>query len=356
VSRAAIVALAACSHPAAPPSGSFEIVGHSDLGARGMNAALAVAGDTVYVGSRIDGKPIAIVDVSDPRQPSMVGELGAPDEGLVGMSSRELRTVPETDLLIVLNLKCSPSLHGCSTAQPEPENLKLFDISDRRAPRLVATYPIASSLRVPRSPHEMFVRRASGRTLVLLTTPGAAPQLEILDITAPASPVQLAAWDARADGGLGGPSTPDNILHSVSTSDDGRTAYLSHQQAGLALADISDLAHPQLITPPGGGLVWGPPSKSIGPHSAVQVPAHPLLVVTEEIYPTPFGTGCPWGHLRIVDVTDPAHPAVAGEFALPENDPSTCGAYPPATTYTSHNATVTQHLALVTWYAGGLQA
>ena len=62
--------------------GSFEIVGHSDLGARGMNSALAIAGDTAYVGSRIDGKGIAIVDISDPAHPTVVGEIGAPDEGL----------------------------------------------------------------------------------------------------------------------------------------------------------------------------------------------------------------------------------------------------------------------------------
>ena len=78
-----LLAVAACGDNLAP-SGSFEIVGHTDLGARGMNSALAIAGDTAYVGSRIDGKGIAIVDIADPAHPAVVGEIGAPDEGLVG--------------------------------------------------------------------------------------------------------------------------------------------------------------------------------------------------------------------------------------------------------------------------------
>src|SRR5687768_12219503 len=108
-----LCALAGCGDNLRP-SARFELVGHSDLGARGMNAALAVAGDIVYVGSRIDdtiaGRDagVLIVDVSDPAAPEVVGSIGAPDEGLPGFSSRELRALPDRDLLIVLNLACSP--------------------------------------------------------------------------------------------------------------------------------------------------------------------------------------------------------------------------------------------------------
>src|SRR5262249_29686850 len=38
-----------------PPTGSFELIGHSPLLQRGMNAALAVYGNYAYVGSRTDG-------------------------------------------------------------------------------------------------------------------------------------------------------------------------------------------------------------------------------------------------------------------------------------------------------------
>lgn len=353
--RAALVLAAAACGDNLAPTGSFELVGHADLGARGMNAALAVAGDTVYVGSRIDQQPVEIVDVSDPTQPAVVGEIGPPDEGLVGISSRELRAVADLNLLVILNLRCAVDLHGCSPGQAESENLKLYDITNRRAPRLVGTYYAGSRFR---DPHELFLWRDpvdKTRILVFLTVPGAAPQLEIVDVTTPSAPTQVISWDAIRDGGLpsgGG----DDILHSVSAGDDGRVAYFSHQTGGLVLVDLRDVIDkadaPQLrmITPPAQALRW----PGMGPHSAVQVPNRSLLVVTEEIYPAPFGTGCPWGHLRVVDTTVPASPSVAGEYALPEQ--GSCAMVPAATAFTAHNATATFDLALVTWYAGGLQA
>jgi hypothetical protein len=330
--------LAACGDNLAP-TGAFELVGHSDLGARGMNSALAIAGDTAYVGSRIDGKGIAIVDISDPANPTVVGEIGAPDEGLSGMSSRELRTLPSHNLLVVMNLACSPDLHGCQPNGAERENFKFYDITDRRAPKLVGTYPFATAFRAGRDPHEFYV----WNTLAFVTVPGAGPQLEVVDLL---SEKQVGTWEP----GLG--NTGDDILHSVSISPDGHTAYLSHQTAGLALADVSDPAHPAMITTT--PLDWAPPG--MGPHSAVLVPGRDLLVVTEEIYPPPYGTGCPWGPLRMVDISDPKAPAIVGSFALPEQSAARCASFPALTAYTAHNATVTHDLALVTWYAGGLQA
>jgi hypothetical protein len=331
-----LLALAACGDNLAP-AGSFEIVGHADLGARGMNSALAVfsSENTVYVGSRIDNQPVLIVDVSDPKAPSVVGQIGAPDEGLPGMSSRELRVVPDLKLLVVLNLQCSPDLHGCQNTRSEQENLKLYDLTDPHAPVLVGMYGFSSPPRTPRSPHEFFI--AGHHALV--SVPGAGPQLEIVDLE---TRTQLVAWDP----GLG--NTGDDILHSVATNADASVAYLSHQTGGLALADLTQ-------TPP---AIVGAPLHlpGMGPHSAVQAPGRSLLVVTEEVYPMPYGAGCPWGHLRTVDINDAAAPSVVGEYALPEQDPAQCASVAPNTAFTAHNATLTHDLALVTWYAGGLEA
>lgn len=329
-----LLALAACGDNLAP-AGSFEIVGHADLGARGMNSALAIYQHTVYVGSRIDNQPVLIVDVADPEAPAVVGQIGAPDEGLPGMSSRELRVVPDLKLLVVLNLQCSPDLHGCQNTRSEQENLKLYDLTDPHAPVLVGMYGFSSLPRTPRSPHEFFI--AGHHALV--SVPGAGPQLEIVDLE---TRTQLLAWDP----GLG--NTGDDILHSVGTNADASVAYLSHQTGGLALADLTH-------TPP---AIVGAPLHlpGMGPHSAVQAPGRSLLVVTEEVYPMPYGAGCPWGHLRTVDIADATAPSVAGEYALPEQDPAQCASVAPNTAFTAHNATLTHDLALVTWYAGGLQA
>lgn len=347
--------LAACGddQDRADPPPSLEIVGHTDLGARGMNAALAVAGDTAYVGSRTDRRGVAIVDISDPARPAVVGEIGPPDEGLAAMSSRELRVVHDLDLLIVLNLRCSVDLHGCLAMGGEFENLKFYDITDRRAPVLLSRYDIVGSLARPRSPHEFYVQRSAGRLLVYVTTPPGPPGLEIIDATDPRALVRVGSWDAT-DEGLVRP-TNDAILHSIGISPDGTRAYLSHQQAGLLVADVTAAPDLTLVTPPAAALRW-PPIESVGPHSAVPVPGREhLLVVTEEIYPMPFGTGCPWGHLRTVDISDPAAPRLVGEYRLPENDPAYCGAPHDRIAFTSHNVTVTPSMAIATWYSGGLQ-
>lgn len=339
-----------------PGTGAFEIVGHADLGGRGMNSALAIAGTTAYVGSRIDKTPVAILDISDPANPTVVGEIGPPDEGLAGISSRELRAVDDLNLLVVLNLRCSPDLHGCSAATAEQENLKFYDITDRLHPRLVSTLEFTGSVLAKPSPHELFLWRDPqdpARVIVYIAAPG-PDAFWIVDVTG-ATATEIMRWDPKKTGGL--PSAgADNILHSVTISDDGRTGYLSHQTSGLVMVDLSSIVDRgtpavTMLTPPAQALQFG----VMGPHSAVPIPGKPFLFVTEEIYPPPFGAGCPWGHARIVDISDPATPAIAGEYKLPEND-AACTADAPMTAFTAHNATLTKDLALVTWYAGGLQA
>jgi hypothetical protein len=196
------------------------------------------------------------------------------------------------------------------------------------------------------------------RVLAYVSAGPAAPGLEVVDVSTP-TPTRVVAWDAIRDGGLTSGGNQSS-LHSVGVSRDGRTAFLSHQQAGLVLVDTSSIVEraptPQLamITPPASALKW--PGAVMGPHSAVPAPGRDLLVVTEEIYPMPFSVGCPWGTLHLVDIADASSPVVVGEFGLPENDRATCASFGPMTAFTAHNATVTHDLALVTWYAGGLQA
>ena len=354
---ALVLVVAACGDNAVP-RGAFEVVGHTDLGARGMNSALAIAGDIAYVGSRIDGKPVLIVDIKDPANPQVIGQIGRPIEGVSGVSSRELRASTEPPLLYILNLWCDPVLHGCSSGAEEPENIKQFSIVDPKAPQLLGTHFIEQPRLKRRDPHEFFLWHDpidKTRVLVFLTVPGPSPQLEILKAT-PGDPELIVSYDPLSQGGV--TSAPANdILHSVSSSDDGRTLYFSHQTGGLYAADISTVIDQAEV--PGVSMITAaadaPKFGVMGPHSAVPVPGRKLLVTTEEVYPPPNGAGCPWGWLRMVDIANPATPKLAGEYKLPENDAG-CAADAPLTTFTSHNPTVTEHVALVTWYAGGLQA
>src|SRR5687767_9395649 len=161
---AAQVVAASPDHPvviAEGETGSFELVGHSPLNNRGMNAALAIHGDYAYVGSRTDAKAnnangagVLVVDISDPANLEVVHEIGPPDEANVGESSREMLVWPEQELLIVMTLfsNCSSEIHMCAP-QEGPDRFNFYDISGENAaaPKLVSTYEPSMN------PHEFFL-------------------------------------------------------------------------------------------------------------------------------------------------------------------------------------------------------
>jgi hypothetical protein len=207
----------------------------------------------------------------------------------------------------------------------------------------------------------MFVWRdpaVPARVLAFLTVGPEPGVLVVLDLSDPTTPTQLVQWSPITDGGLVADQT--SFLHSISVSDDGRTAYASHQEGGLFVADLSQVIDGvvdpaiTIASPPGGQPDWSPPSPS-GPPSAVRVPGRDVLVATDEVYPPPFGAGCPWGWMRTVDISDPAAQAIVGEFRVAENG-GDCRDPAARTTFTAHNATVTHDVALVSWHSAGLQA
>src|SRR5918993_5149010 len=138
---AALMLLMPVGASAAP--GSFSKLGHEPLMKRGMNAALAVHGDYVYVGSRTDGGHegmphggIMVVDASNPSAPEL---LGPPLYPKPGESTRELRVWRSQDVLIVLNTNCGvgDQLHHCTL--PSVSNFRFYDISGENArhPQLI---------------------------------------------------------------------------------------------------------------------------------------------------------------------------------------------------------------------------
>ncbi len=129
-----------------PPG--LKLVGSNSLGNRGMNAAMAVLGDYAYVGSRTDGKNnnvnnagIMVVDISDPTDPTVVNQIGPPDEGNPGESSRELRIWNSQEILIVLHTNCGGAgAHNCGA--PSVNDFRFYDISGENAadPQPILTF------------------------------------------------------------------------------------------------------------------------------------------------------------------------------------------------------------------------
>jgi len=328
---------------AAPAAGraasdGFELVAHHDLGALGMHAGFAVAGDCGYVGARDDRGPL-VLDLVDPTAPVIVGQLPSRP----GATPRELRAVADLGLLVVLSYRLDPFAAA-------PNALELYDITDCRAPTLLGRLDFGDA-----RPHEFFLWRdpapgRRGRVLAFVAMWGDAPNLRVVDLANPAAPTVIATWDAGEALGLA------SRLHSVTVSPDGRRAYLADWDGGLMVLDTSEVAEgvgdPGLVplTPPAGALLL--PGGAL--HSAVPIPGREVVVTTQEIY----GPGtCPYGRLHTVDVSEPAAPAVLGEVGLPENDPTACGETAALDgAFTTHNPTVVEGVAIVSWYAGGLAA
>jgi len=346
--------------------GSLRLVGHDPLFARGMNAALAVVDDYVYVGSRTDGSRshahpgVLVVDVSDPSSPRVIHEIGPPDQGDPGETSRELRVWPTKDLLLVMNFGCDWGLHDCARRPTEP-SIRFYDIRGAHAarPRLVTTY------RPSASPHEFFLWQDPAdpsRALVFMSTTDPVDHLLVADISA--------ARDGRVrEVGTWGTAFPDpgpfDALHSLSVSPDGRSAYLAYLTAGFFVLDVSELAEgvprPQMrtITSLEARAQW----PGAGPHSAVRIPGRELVLTTDEVYgsavPQVTG-GCPWGWVRLIDITDEGAPSVLAEYRVPpHNVAASCETVDQESdarsSFSSHNPTVTEHLAFVTWHSAGLQ-
>ena len=214
----------------------------------------------------------------------------------------------------------------------------------------------------PLKPHEFFLwqdPQRPGRALAFVALFATAPALIVLDVSEPAAPRELARWSTAL------PPTETvagrvlrNGLHSLSLSPDGRQAYLALWDGGFQIVDTSDFAvaapRPQVrsLTPPSRRLRYAPPAAG-HTHSAVLVPGRQLVLLTDEVY----APACPYGWLRVVDVSDPTRPRQAGEYRLPENDPAHCvDTVRRDGTFSAHNPLALPHLALVSWHAAGLQA
>lgn len=351
------------------PPGTFELVGNNPMMNRGMNAALAVRGDYVYVGSRTDAKDennsnnagVMVVDVKDPSKPEIVHQIGPPEEGNIGETSRELRIWQSKNILIVMNLfsNCG-EIHGCTPVSGD-DNFRFYDISGANAkePKLITEY-------LPtQNPHEFYVwedPKNPKRALMFMSTPGESDEALVADISAVPSGgkvKEIAKWSALI------PDSGDNRLHSMAVTPDGKVGYMSYLEGGFFLTDTSDFARnvakPKIkeLTPIDKRVHWGLP----GTHSGVPMLGKPYALTSDEVYGEALAAlgnhGCPWGWVRTVDISNPKALKVAAEYKiLPYNEESYCTTSEPRPTssFSSHNPTLTQNLAIISWHSGGLQA
>ncbi len=429
-----VAALGGSSPARADFAKNVTLVGHDALYGRGMNAALAIYDHYVYVGNRTDGSSVCvgttgmpsgtscphphpgilIVDVQDPAKPAIAGEIGAPNAGKVGITTRELRVWPAKKLLIVMDFRCSSVIHACQkgTDKDFPFDIAFYDLRNPVHPRFLSRYVPTSKDGRAVKPHEMYLwidPRDPDRGLLYLSTPNidvdpALPNLIVADIShvsggGAVREVAQGNWNGLFPGthqtdypfvdakqGTCGPYDCNLFVHSMSVSVDGRRTYLSMEAGQFLILDTTAVANAKpdaevvslnddLRTPPTQRPTWlqTPPGASAVPetckracpngHSAVKVPGRPYVVTTDEVYGTftADNAGCPWGWERVIDIADEAHPKIVGEYRIAQDERAFCGtgaddaATERYTSYSSHNPTVLPHLAIATWHSGGLQ-
>jgi hypothetical protein len=289
-----------------------------------------------------------------------------------------------------MNFRCSAVIHACpaGTDATFPFDISFYDLTDPVHPRFTTKYVPTSRAGLAVKPHEMFLwtdPRRPGRALLYLSTPTvsadpAVPNLVVADISRArdgvVTEVAEGNWNDRYPGAANPANYNNNLfVHSVALTADGRRAYLSMEAGEFLALDTSELADAapnptmRLITDPADRPIWGNqavpcPKECPNGHSAVPVPGRHYALTTDEVYGTftDPSFGCPWGWSRLIDVADPAHPRIVGEYKIAQDDAAFCGS--PAddaateqfTSYSSHNPTVLPDLALIDWHSGGLQA
>src|SRR6266516_4677327 len=314
-----------------------------------MNFPETIYRHYAYIGNRTDGSStcgfgdprgyltqhcphphpgILIDDIADPAHPTGVGEIGLPNAGQVGITTRELRVWPQKHLLMVMTFRCSSVIHACPLGNDTtfPFDIKFFDLTDPVHPAFISSYVPTSVAGQRVKPHEMFLwvdPKNPDRALLWLSTPSvsvnpARPNLMIVDISdVPAGTVE---------------SLSDKLLTPVPFPTWGTGPHCDgHTAAGCAES-----------------------------HSAVPLPGRPFALTIDEVYGT-FTVpsfGWPWGWARLWNIAQPRRPHVLGQYKILHNTT----AYTPApgedefTSYSSHNPTQTRNLIFDSWHSGGEQA
>ncbi len=109
----------------------------------------------------------------------------------------------------------------------------------------------------------------------------------------------------------------------------GNSAYLSYHQAGLVILDIKDRSNPRLVSRVDYLIPGSDPTnpdiaackKAAGgidaacgnTHAAKRIPDRDLLLVSDEYFT------CPYGHVRIFDISDETRPKLLSHFLTDQN-------------------------------------
>jgi hypothetical protein len=300
-------------------SSNVDFVGYSDM--NGRPDSLQIAGQKIgskqylYVGHFWSGG-VSILDVTTPDNPEVIGFIPSP-----GPNTWNIKVLVQDNLAIIpceLNFFL-PTLIGDGKYDP---GIGFYDVSDPRAPKKLGFFK-TGGWGVHRSWYEggrygFFSAGVDGvKGACSHGSEGVTRELLTLDLSNPAEPKPVSRFmlpgQLRHDAGSRWKPGDTYYVHEPVVA--GKRAYVAYWDLGLAILDMSDLGHPEVL-----GRYCSYPEESGGnTHTCLPLPDRHLLVVTDECTANLCHEGPK--HIALFDIKDEANPKRVSTLPVPTPPP-----------------------------------
>ncbi len=360
---------------------NMEVVGHNNLGIRGFNADVWKYKNYAYVGhwgfadwatgnDRFCPSPpesgVAVLDVSDPANPTRVATLQNP----VGTSAEDVVVYTAQYGPLKGRDIAAAGIQWCGGGRHDPDaihGLMLWDVTTATEPKPLGFY---NSGCCTRGVHEFEIesRADLGRTFAYATVPAgsyADPEnanglrdaagkgdFRLIDITDPENPFEVSTWKVQQAGGpfaAQGCDPDGNYGHGAEPSDDGKLVFLSYWDSGYIRLDLTDPANPKYT-----GRAAYPANADGDAHSSQYDEENQRLFTADEDFCKTSGSDIEkgFGYMRVWDFSNPANPKQIGSYKTPRSlgtDDQGAG------DFVIHNNFLVGDTVYASWYTDGVR-
>lgn len=275
----------------AEPSAVLELVGQYDVPFDGLTSDVWALGNYAYLGSfsspvcSFDITGTRIVDISDPTNPTLAAFI----KDKQGTRTNDVKAVSidtshwTGDILVTTNEGCGFSLPRLNSnggmARSGQGGINIYDVTDPTKPHALKQnfLPKANGI------HNTYIWEDGGNAYLIAIDDVDARDVIVVDITNPASPMEIARtgapdWPDLDFSEIEGPAI---FAHDIWVQDG--IAYVSYWDAGLVLLDVSDPANPVFL---GDSTYPNPDASGLPPegngHVAVPNAAGDLVIFGDE--------------------------------------------------------------------------
>jgi hypothetical protein len=362
-------------------SWNMRVVGHDNLDVRGFNGDVWKYGDYAYVGhwgfadwatgnNRFcpdePNNGVAVIDVSDPANPTRVSTLQNPE----GTSAEDVVVYTAPFGPLAGHDIAAAGIQWCGGARSDPDaihGLMLWDVEDPTDPVELGFYDSGCCTR---GVHEFEIESRTDlhRTFAYATVPaGSYPDpdttsgvrdesskgdFRLIDITDPANPFEVSTWKVQQAGGpfaAQGCDPDGNYGHGAEPSEDGELVFLSYWDSGYIRLDLTNPANPVYT-----GRAAFPANADGDAHSSQYDEERELLFSADEDFCKTSGSGIEkgFGYMRVWDFGDPSHVTQIGSYKTPRSlgtDDQAAG------DFVIHNNFLVGETLYESWYTDGVR-